>query len=234
MPSPYKTNCFDYNKIGCKSRRDCIDKCHIEYTMKHCNSLPPNTILDKKDDKNNISYECYQPNACDKYNSPDCIDEYYTIKPLQETNLRNYHSTSNMVNFDQYITQYTRYNNFNLTKNNIESISYVDIQCYTPDTIYSHSPQQYPVEFICFIGGVISMWTGFSIISIYAYGKHVFNRKQNEKEHKEPVNVHIHINKKFVFINNKINDKISSLKKIKKILKEKNSINKASISQNFN
>ena len=26
MPSTYKTKCFDYNQIGCKSRQDCISK----------------------------------------------------------------------------------------------------------------------------------------------------------------------------------------------------------------
>ena len=46
-----------------------------------------------------------------------------------------------------------------------------------PDTIYTHSPQQHPVEFICLIGGIISLWTGFSIFSIYAYGKNFFNRR---------------------------------------------------------
>ena len=37
LPSPYKTHCFDYSKIGCKSKQDCIDKCTIQLTLKHCN-----------------------------------------------------------------------------------------------------------------------------------------------------------------------------------------------------
>ena len=49
-----------------------------------------------------------------------------------------------------------------------------------PDTIYTHSPQQYPIEFICFIGGVISLWIGFSVISIYAYGKQVLSKNKTK------------------------------------------------------
>ena len=50
-----------------------------------------------------------------------------------------------------------------------------------PDTIIAHSPQFYPIKFICFIGGVISLWTGFSLYSLYGYGKWIFNRKNNNK-----------------------------------------------------
>ena len=59
MPSPYKTNCFEYNKIGCKSRRDCVDRCNVEWALKHCNgSLPSGTIVDRHDDKNIFKDEC--------------------------------------------------------------------------------------------------------------------------------------------------------------------------------
>ena len=117
-------------------------------------------------------------------------------------------------------------------KANINLISEIEIEFNSqPDTIYSHSPKQYPVEFLCFIGGVISLWTGFSVASIYAYGKHVFNKKQNEIEQMNKDNItvnnyihnhnQIHNHKHFVFINNKINDKISSIKKLRKIVKKK-------------
>ncbi len=40
MPSPYKTNCFDYNIIGFKSRKDCIDSCLIEMSIEYFKCLP--------------------------------------------------------------------------------------------------------------------------------------------------------------------------------------------------
>ena len=47
MPSPYQTKCFDYTKLGCKSRDDCIRKCQIDTASKQCDSLPFNTMIRK-------------------------------------------------------------------------------------------------------------------------------------------------------------------------------------------
>ena len=127
MPSPYKTNCFDYNKIGCKSRRDCVDKCNIKWSLEHCNSLPENTILDKHDDKNNISFTCNKSYECQaNYKLPDCVDEYYTIKPFQIKKLE-------LSKFE--ILFIKRFNQINLTTKDNDSITVVEIQCYTLDKI---------------------------------------------------------------------------------------------------
>ena len=53
-----------------------------------------------------------------------------------------------------------------MSSNSMVFIFYSD----QPDTVYRHSPQ-YTVEFICFICSVISLWTGFSIFSIYTFGR---------------------------------------------------------------
>ena len=52
MSSPCKTKCEDYNKIGCKSKRDYVDRCNVEWTLKHCNgSLLSGTIIDRQNDR---------------------------------------------------------------------------------------------------------------------------------------------------------------------------------------
>lgn len=71
------------------------------------------------------------------------------------------------------------------------------------------------------IGSVISLWTGFSILSMYAYGKRFFVNSQDEKEPFKPIVI---INKKIVFTNNNKNDKISFIKRIRKMIKKKNSV----------
>ena len=84
MPSPYQTNCFDYDKIGCKSRRDCVDRCNLEWSLKHCNgSLPSETIIDRHNDKDIFKGICKDNHTefCgQKYKSSDCINEHYKIK----------------------------------------------------------------------------------------------------------------------------------------------------------
>ena len=186
MPSPYKTNCFDYNKIGCKSRRDCIDRCNIEWALINCNnSSPENTIVDKHNDKDIFKGECDDNNKefCEnKYKSPDCFNEYYKIQLVSEIKYDKI-STEGCDKFLQYVNNSTfKLNNKNAKIHiNLISMIFIDIN-KEPDTIYTHSPQQHPIECICFIGGVISLWTGFSVISIYAYGKRFFGRNQNKVE----------------------------------------------------
>ena len=233
MQSPYKTKCFDYNKIGCKSRRDCVDRCNVEWAFKHCNgSLPSGTIIDRHNDKD-VFKECNDNNKefCEqKHKSPDCINEYYTVKLEFQTKIKELVSDEKIDEFLKLLNEALK-SNIKTTKANINLMSGIDIYFNNePDTIYAHSPQQYPIEFICLIGGVISLWTGFSVFSIYAYGKHVFNRKQDKIE----VNVNSVNNKKIASINKK-NDKISSLKnvmKMMKILKRKNQVIKVTPNNN--
>ncbi len=91
MPTPYQTNCFDYTKIGCKSKSDCVDKCIIELTTKQC----LNTNVNRSNNKNHYYYVLCSvyingSNCEDEYNSPDCFNEYYTIKSFSDLDI-NYH-----------------------------------------------------------------------------------------------------------------------------------------------
>ena len=93
LSSPYKTNCFGYTKIGCKSRSDCIDKCNIEWSLNNCysNSLPEKTNLDINTDKDVFNGACKSTEFRKrKHKSPDCINEYYEIKTILDSNLKEY------------------------------------------------------------------------------------------------------------------------------------------------
>ena len=238
MPSPYKTKCFNYNKIGCKSRRDCVDRCNVEWTFEHCNGSFPlgYTIIDRHNDKDIFSDECNDTHKefCEqKYKSPDCLNEYYTVKLELQTKIKELMGDEKIGGFLKLVGKSFK-SNFKTTKSDINLISRIDIYFNNePDTIYAHSPQQYPIEFICLIGGVISLWTGFSVLSLYAFGKRIINRKQNKIEAIK-VNVNSVNNKKIASINKK-NDKISSLKnvmKMMKILKKKNQVIKVTPNNN--
>ena len=176
--------CFDYNKIGCKSRRDCVDRCKVEWAFKNCNgSFPSETIINRYNDKNKFKDECrnnYKEYCEEKHKSPDCINEYYTAKLMFDKKHKEFLKD---ISID-FLTTLFDVSVFKTNKNakaDINLVSTIDIEFNNElDTIYTHSPQQYPIEFMCLIGGIISLWTGFSIFSIYAHGKHVFNRRQNK------------------------------------------------------
>ena len=141
------------------------------------------TIVDNHNnrDKSINDAECYKPQFCEeKYKSPECIEEYYTTKPVFD-----YYDKQN----DRFIKDVTKRGKINISTTDLESTISVGITNFSPDTIYRHSELQPPVEFVCFIGGVIGLWTGFSVYSIYAYGKQVFSKKHNKIESSNSVNL---------------------------------------------
>ena len=182
----------------------------------HCNnSLPVYRFVDKNNDKYKFTfksvlcpYHSLTKLCKEKYKSPDCFNEYYSFKVVSDKELMG-----------KIFSERTFKSKNPNVKSDINLRSIVRILFNKePDTIYIHSPQQYPIEIICFIGGVISLWTGFSVISIYAYGKQYFRRNQNKVELIKTVLGAVN-NRKRVLIN-KMNDKISSLQtKLNKVMK---------------
>ena len=178
LPSPYQTNCFDYATIGCKSRSDCIDKCNIEGRLKECNSLPLRTNVDRHNGKDRylfgICNDDFNYSICEnKYKSPDCINEYYKFKLVSDQKLSQSYEGRALANHLMGLNQ--------TVAKDIDLLVHVNILFGDQfDTIYNHTPQQYPIEFICFIGGIISLWTGLSVKSIYTYGTQFFGRQNQQ------------------------------------------------------
>lgn len=152
LPPPYKTNCLDYSKIGCLTRIDCIEKCRNEF------SKSGNYYSSGKNYGNIFIYmglaQFHNTLLCEeKYESSDCFSEYYNIK---------------------MITDQTNW---------VKNASFVRVLISDePDNIITHSPQFYPIELMCFVGGLISLWTGFSIYSVFGYGKWIFRKNKNKIE----------------------------------------------------
>ena len=162
LPAPYATNCVNYSKIGCQSKSACIDKCHVEHNLNECNVLPSFVNMDKSNDKDIYdASKCkdgIDKSVCEKmFQSDDCFMEHYIMKTVIDNVLED-------KDLDFLSKNYSEYNS-----NLVTSIEIVFNN--NPDTIYTHSPQQYFVEFACYIGSVIALWFGISVMSLYAYGK---------------------------------------------------------------
>ena len=178
MPSSYQTKCFDYTKLGCESRDDCIRKCQINMALRQCDSLPLDTMIEKDDFTVYMAIFNVTPcllnsnyTSCKvKFTSFDCVNEYYTFKPVVPVPLNNESFKRKFL--DLWLNETSTG-----MKNDYAKFTRVEIFFFgdEPDTIYRHSPAQHPVEFVTFLCGVISLWTGFSVMSMYAYGKRLFN-----------------------------------------------------------
>ena len=167
MLSPYQTKCFDYTKLGCESRDDCIRKCQINMALKQCDSLPLDTTIKKNDftvymAKFNVTPCLLNSNytSCKvKFKSFDCVNEYYTFKPVVPVPLNNESFKRKFL--DLWLNETSTG-----MKNDYAKFTRVEIFFFgdEPDTIYRHSPAQHPVEFVTFLCGVISLWRSFSVI----------------------------------------------------------------------
>ena len=133
--------------------------------------MPKETKVDRHNDKDN--FQCipkcnFSYSICEqKYKKPDCINEYYSFKTIIDLKL------------DEDPQVRTSYLNAINKETNINNISVIGISYDDePDTIYNHTPQQEIVEFVCFFCGVISLWTGFSIFSMYTFSRKVLIRSK--------------------------------------------------------
>ena len=178
--------------------------------------MPDDVFIDKNNDKDKfafILYHCDPSKFCkEKYQSLDCFNEYHSFKVVYDNKLVN--NFIALLKFNESFKS----NNPN-AKPDINLMSVVRIYFNTnePDKMYTHSPQQHPIEFVCFIGGVISLWTGFSVISMYSYGKRLFRRHQNRVESIKKVDGAVNNKKRILII--KLNDKISLQTKLNKVMK---------------
>ena len=101
----------------------------------------------------------------EKCDYDECLTEIYSIKINSISEIENYNL--------QAIKGY-----------NINSLTLFEfVASNEPDTHYVHSPQQLFVEYICYIAGVISLWTGFSILSIYSFAKRFWMNKNIQVDH---------------------------------------------------
>ena len=48
LKEPYETRCFDYQKIGLESRKECLHKCKLDQSIAWLNKLPPDVIISEK------------------------------------------------------------------------------------------------------------------------------------------------------------------------------------------
>jgi len=148
LESPYPTDCINYHKnTEYLSRRDCKRKCMIRRSLSKCNVIFEEINVFKWE--NNIRFanttdeiKCSKNLDLNQYCSRncshmDCIKTYY--KPVFLTNDA---SEEKEIRIDWVIP-------------------------FEPETIFWHKPRIELIEFLCYIAAILSLWFGFSILSIY-------------------------------------------------------------------
>jgi hypothetical protein len=144
LPAPYETNCRNYSKFGYFSKRDCINQCLISLAKKRCNQWPGDVFASNSVNQsflpnfliNKCLGEISEKYCNHKCQYNDCIEEILTVEELN--------------NFDEkFAEKYVFYLWFPLSH----------------DYRYEYKPTFTFVEFINYIGGIISLWFGLSFLS---------------------------------------------------------------------
>ena len=175
MAKPYETNCMDYRDVGFDSRNDCINKCRIRaFQDQWPNKWPGYYLTDNTSSQLKIddSYEMFGTNLTFDFlfgskcrpiceARTECYSEYYDLK-------------------------------FKIRGLNFNDSNYLSVASpMVPDLIYTQSPEIHVEEFLTFIGSVVSLWFGFSIIILPKILNTSYKKFKNNIINSNPIMVQI-------------------------------------------
>ena len=153
LPSPYATNCIDYSlKRGLKSRNDCIRKCQIRQSMDKCGVIAEgidvysgeqNVIFAETDEEFNCTNSLdFDGHCLEECANNDCSKQYIEMKIIEDQELSEEYGNINIVSL--WLP-------------------------FEPKSTFIHRPSIETVEFLCYLASTLSIWFGFSIISVYSW-----------------------------------------------------------------
>ena len=174
MAKPYETNCLDYRDIGFDSRNECINKCRIKtFQEQWPNKWPGYYLTDNKSSQLKID---------DSYGR---IGSNMTFDFLFGSKCRLTCGTRTEC-YSEYYDLELKTCDFNLEENFLAIASPM-----VPDLYCTQSPQIRIEEFLTFIGSVVSLWFGFSIIMVPKIFKITYNKFKSNFINFNPIMVQI-------------------------------------------
>ena len=147
LGKPYETNCVDYQRKDHYSRLNCIGKCRLENLVKN-GKWPGAYLNDNTSDERAIA-EIFFMFAMNK-----SLDA--TVGQLCKTEC----GTGSEC-FAEYYTMSSNPSEYYWTR-----FQFFIFSPFTPDLIYRHSPKLIFEEYFSFIGSLIGLWFGFSIVML--------------------------------------------------------------------
>jgi hypothetical protein len=176
LPKPYPTDCIDYHiRNEFLSQKDCIRKCLIKEGIDKCNAISNQTKI----------YEWEIRSLEGKYSNDNCSEN------LDINNKCNYFCR----NIDCVKTFYKPYviKSFPFDSKD----AYISITTpVEPKRIHFYYAKIETIEFLCYLASILSLWFGFSFLSIYFCVEKLqtwFENKFKSKFH--PLNVRIYVKK---------------------------------------
>ena len=149
LPKPYETNCFDYNSIGFKSRKHCIDSCRENELRKYYPGQFPGTYLSY-----NLSSVEKIINLRHIYENDWGFDHKIAVKCRDMCGLRM--DCTSVYYRSEVVPATYDYNGLFLNA----------LPPEPTQLVYTHSPKIIFEEFVSYIASYVSLWFGFSFLMV--------------------------------------------------------------------
>jgi hypothetical protein len=165
LPFPYSTDCYDYGNeenlvLNYKSREDCIVK-HLE--TKEFNECGCNKRwFYGYSHRQNLSHICSKSIEC-KFNAKS---EMKSLEIICKANCLN----------EYYMNiYYSHREEYELSALNMNSLMFINLEKH--EILFTYLPKMNLIEYLCSVGGLISMWFGFSVYDLVL----IFAKESKEK-----------------------------------------------------
>ena len=150
LPSPYLTDCIDYSQaMAAKSRNDCVRKCKVRLSLEKC-GVVSDEIDVYSGEENVVFAKTKHEITCTRREKLE--DICWKECPHNDC-------------FEQYMeariiqSSDVRYDKLRL------------MIPFEPRTTFRHKPCIQVIEFLCYLASTLSLWFGFSVISVYFWIK---------------------------------------------------------------
>ena len=148
LESPYPTDCENYY-LSSKyiSRKECLRKCKIKVSLQICGSISKDISV-YSGEKGVLFANTSGENCADRINF---WEQCLKVCPKVDCFLQYYRTTKSSEYPGKLVDNYTR----------------IDITTpVEPDTTFFHKPKIELIEFLCYLASTLSVWFGFSLITI--------------------------------------------------------------------
>ena len=153
LPKPYETNCFDYKTIKYKSRMDCIQNCRVRELRDNFEGWPSEYLEYNLTDNSDRIYKLWSKIE-NKTNFKNSLDAIIGEKCRKSC---NFGTECRKENFEIRIMPFPSPKDFFRVFFTIPE---------APDMLIRHSPKLIFEEFVSFIGSLIGIYFGFSVMML--------------------------------------------------------------------
>ena len=192
LQSPYQTDCLHYDlNTEFTSRKDCIRKCKINRSLKRCSVVAHETDVLEGEPSVRFSND---------------TDEFDCVNRLGLNQLCHKQCHNNDC-FKQHIEPNVMEDSAIAKLDNLTVLRF--LIPFAPKTTFTHKPSIEPIEFVCYMASTLSMWFGFSLLSVGDLVRHLFTIKISSLKTNK-------INQNILFVPN-YNHKTSNFQNVKRV-----------------